>query len=194
MKILLAGVASLLFSVPGFATTVSQSQDITQSAQTFTMGFIGLPANTGSFGTFTLKASGDFSDNFGTSEGFSLDFDGLGSLFINESGVLSNSVSGLSLLSFSSVNIVDFYDETITATFSLGSSLLSSMLADNQAVFNIQNASQTDAYYVQAYPGTDPDYVSMSLQYNVAAVPEPATTAMLMAGLGILGMMVRRRT
>ncbi len=44
------------------------------------------------------------------------------------------------------------------------------------------------------YDDKDPRGVRFqNMSYNTAPVPEPATDAMLLAGLGVLGMMARRR-
>lgn len=42
-------------------------------------------------------------------------------------------------------------------------------------------------------PNTEADYGMANFQFNVAAVPEPETYAMLLVGLGLIGSIVRRK-
>jgi hypothetical protein len=52
--------------------------------------------------------------------------------------------------------------------------------------------SATD-YEVHSFTGLNGGAVDLHGTLNVAAVPEPETYAMMMAGLGMMGFMVRRR-
>lgn len=184
MKRIFAMLAVALLPTLTFAAPVSfsQSQSITTTAQAFSFNFPGLPASDGGGGQFIFHASGDFSDNFGTAESAALNFDGFGTVVMNESGVLSNSVAGLSLLTFSSFATVDFFDETFIATFTMSAALLNSLLSDNAAFFGVQNGPQVNVY------ANDPDFISLTMNYNV---PEPGSLALM--GLGLLGVVGLRR-
>lgn len=188
----LLGLAIALATQFASAAPVSYTanQNIVTSGQAFTLNLNGM-ATTGTGGQFTFKASGDYSNNF-SSETATVNFDGLGNVVFNEAGVLSNTVAGLTLFSFNAVNVVDNFDETITAVFNMTDGLLANVIANGGMTFQIQNGSTVDAYFASGTFGTDPDFVNVTVAYNSGTqVPEPASITLL--GLGLAGLAWSRR-
>ena len=66
---------------------------------------------------------------------------------------------------------------------------LHTLVATNDNDFDTSNAANTNKFFVFGIEATDLNYVPQT----IAAVPEPETYAMLMAGLGFIGFTVRRR-
>lgn len=194
MKIMM----SLALAVLGVLTadsapiSVFKSQDITEANQYFEFTFNTLPADSALGGTLCFNVSGDFSDNI-ASEYVEFTLDSVaGSLRMDESGVLANTIAGLSLTGFSSQNVLDRYDETFQADFFASSSLLDELLADGEVAITAQNGSGVTPGYALGQFGTDPDYVEVGLGY--ATIPEPSTLGLMGAcTFGLLGIRGRRK-
>ena len=90
-------------------------------------------------------------------------------------------------------NTVSFYD---------GNTLLQSF--DGNAVLNPANGNQSFARYFNVFAGAGENITKVTFSANtnafetdnhafIASVPEPETYAMMLAGLGLLGFLARRR-
>jgi len=67
-------------------------------------------------------------------------------------------------------------------------------LAHANVIYNWNGAGRTFVGFEDLYGGGDQDYNDHMFSFtNVAAIPEPETYAMLLAGLGLLGFASRRR-
>ncbi|MBC7697485.1 MAG: esterase-like activity of phytase family protein [Bacteroidia bacterium] len=66
---------------------------------------------------------------------------------------------------------------------------LHTLIATNDNDFDTSNATNTNKFFVFGIEASDLNYVPQT----IAAVPEPETYAMLMAGLGLIGFTARRR-
>ena len=111
-------------------------------------------------------------------------------------------IAGLSNLvgSFSAADSVTFNPFTFTlqaVTFSSGTVGSLTDLDVSAAGFSFQNVAAGD-YLVKASGtlsggATLPNVAFISANYTVTAVPEPESYAMLLAGLGLMGAIARRR-
>lgn len=182
---------------------MGESQDIVKDAQSFTFTFDATKSSNGAGGLLTVRASGDYTADdvpkhsaINSQENLSIVFEsGLGSVLLDESGVLSNSVAGLSLLSFESQRVYYVFDTSFTAIFSLSANLLDQLLADQTVEFEAVNGRTVGRFFYFGKENTDRDYVEVSLSYNElasSAIPSPASASLIILGLGLL--LFRRRT
>lgn len=155
----------------------------------FTFDFDSLASNIVGDVTFFINASGDFSSNFSTENLFVSFSDYAGSLKLDESG-LKTGLTGFTLESFSSYNVVDNYDETFAAVFTLDQAVVE-LLQGSSFTITTVNDSSVDAYFAENYSGTDRDFVEVGFTY-AADIPEPTTLAIF--ALGLLGLTARRMT
>jgi len=122
---------------------------------------------------------GSFSDSFV----FIIDQNGLGSGSI--STVLSGLPMGATDVDFTSVifnnGVMDYIVDTTTGALEQGG------LTNIPITFGTENSLTVN--YISRGQGS----YSGTLSFSPAAVPEPATWAMLLFGFGAMGMMVRRR-
>jgi uncharacterized protein (TIGR03382 family) len=109
-------------------------------------------------------------------------------LVFDGTGVLSNSIAGLSLSSFAAVDVVFQRDVEITAVFDISAALLTAMLVDSTIASSIQNGIGVDAFNTAIDGGQE--LVTLTVAYS-SAVPAPASIAL--AGFGLLALFVRRR-
>lgn len=166
---------------------VSDSQDIISQNQGFTFIFNDLSDSDGTGGAFFVNASGDI--NAGVEH---VDFDlGVGIVRLDDTGVVSSSISGLSLVSFNSQEILCCFDVSFQATFSVSAALLDVMLADNQITVNVQNSFGVEPHNFLGKEGTDPDFIEVGFSYST--VPIPASFWLLGSALGLLVRMRRKR-
>jgi len=180
---LILGIWSLAaHAVP---VSVSQTQNISANGQNFSFLFSGLPASDGTGGFFRFFARGDYTDpKFETAL---ITLDGLGgSLKVNENGIVSNSITGLSLSSNNTTPGGGGVDQTLDFIFALSGSLLDTLLADSSITVDVDNSGDVDAQ--SSYQ----DFVQVGFgYYGTVSVPEPSAVYLL--ALGLLGLFIRRK-
>lgn len=191
MRKLFKLAALLIFMGPLAAyaapVSVSQTQDITTDGQDFTFDFLGLPASDGSGGQFSFYARGDYTDPQFETPFITFEFVS-GTLQLNDMGVVSNTVAGLSLFANNTVAGGGGVDQVLDFVFDMDGSLLDSLLADNMITVFVDNPDSVNAQ--SSYR----DFVQLTFDYNSAPkqVPTPAPLALM--GLGLVGIgFVRRR-
>ena len=182
--------ASALFAAPTFAApiSVSDQQAITTAGQAFNFSFGGLPTS-GTGGQFSITLNGDYSGFASETSVASVDVAG-GSLDLgnqnNANGIVSNSVSGLTLDSYS-ITTFSFNDVEQSWVFNISDALLALMLGDGTLTASVQN--QRD---VNPFNEANADFVRVGYSYQSGVtVPEPHTAMIL--GLGLAGLAYSRR-
>lgn len=180
----LTGVASA-----AGAATVSQTQTLTDGGQDFTFLFTGLAPNVGggtvtisptAGGTLGLDLSGAFPDE---DENFSVAFDGTDQGSFSCGGP-SNNMS--TAIPGATDNSGAFNDCAFTLSFDIAAAALTGFLADGLFSVGLNFGDDVSTF-------GDNDEITVSLSYEVSAVPLPAAAPLLLAALGGLGVAAKRR-
>jgi hypothetical protein len=179
-------LSALSFSAFAIPISVSQSQDITSNGQSFIFDFVGLANSDGNGGLFNFYAQGDYTDPVNETANIRFELLG-GALVVNDSGVVSNSVTGLSLLANNTTAGGTGTNQILDYVFSLSGSLLDSLLADSNISVSIANSSAVTNQ--TSYN----DFVSVGFDYESVAVPEPSVLALFAVGLFGMGFARRRK-
>ncbi|AHI30208.1 PEP-CTERM sorting domain-containing protein [Marinobacter similis] len=172
------------FSAHAVPVSLSQSQNISADGQNFSFLFNSLPKSDGTGGFFRFRARGDYTDPRFETALITLDGSG-GRLKVNEKGIVSNSITGLSLSSNNTTPGGGGVDQTLDFIFALSGSLLDTLLADSSISVGVDNSGDVDAQ--SSYR----DFVRVGFGYQTAPVPEPGAAYLL--ALGLLGLFIRRK-
>lgn len=172
------------FSAHAVPVSLSQSQNISADGQNFSLLFNSLPESNGNGGFFRFRARGDYTDPKFETARITLSGSG-GSLKVNEKGVVSNSITGLSLSSNKTTPGGGGVDQTLDFIFALSGSLLDTLLADSSITVGVDNSGDVDAQSFYR------DFVQVGFGYQPASVPEPSAVYLL--ALGLLGLFIRRK-
>lgn len=188
MRLIIAAAALAAFAGAAQAVTLSDSQPVTVGGQLFEFDFSPVDASNGNSGTFTLILDSDYSPGSPT-ENATLTFDGVtGNVVADESGEVSNTITGLTLLNATITN-ADFNDVNIQLDYAVTASLVQSIVAGGAVGINVQNSTGVD-FLNQA----NPDFVSVDFTYNeITAVPLPPAMALMLVGIAGIGFIGRRR-
>jgi len=196
MKVPVAIAALFLSAATANASiqTVTQTQDITTDGQNFTFTFSSLVDSDGAGGIFTFFTVGDFTESHETAS-IALEILG-GILILNDLGVQSNTIAGLSLNSFSASNVFSAIQQTLDYEFSLSGALLDSLLADNTITVAVDNSTGVNPFNPRnSGVPTDP-FITLGFEYNSidsnGAIPEP-TSLIVWGLLGAMCLKRRRR-
>jgi hypothetical protein len=169
--------------------SINEQQDITSGGQGFLFEFDDLIASNGGVGTLTFGASGDYNSST-SNEDVVISLGLFGSFVMDDSGVISNNITGLTFDNFTSTEVLAVYDSTFEVVFNVSASLLNLLLSSGTLDVTIQNDSGVGNFYHQNRSGTDEDYVSFDLTYNAVTSPinvsESSNLLMMLLSVGIL--------
>ena len=176
-------VAPLAFAIP---ISVSDTQAITSSGQSFSFSFPGLPT-AGTGGEYRITLNGDYSGFTIESSVATVDVAG-GSLTLGDgtqpNGIISNTTA-LTLNSYS-ITTFAFDDVEQSWVFNIPDGLLATMLSDGTLTSTVQNDQNVNPFQV-----VNPDFVRVGFNFEA---PEPASLALLGLGLAGLGFSRRKQT
>jgi hypothetical protein len=187
----------ITFSANAALISVSEQADITTDGQGFLFEFTDLLGSNDSVGTLIFSASGDFENN-GANENVVVSLGSFGSFLMNSTGLLNNNLVGLSLSSFTSNEVLQYYDTTFEAVFDVSSDLMTSLVSTGTLDVDIQNGIGVNSFFQRGRAGTDEDYVSFNLSYNsatlnaVAVSSSSPTIILLMSCIMLFGCSRRR--
>lgn len=184
-----AGAVLIVASATATAVPISvtQSQDITESGQTFVFDFLNLDTSDGTGGQFRFYARGDYTSPRNETAFVSLDLLG-GSVRLADTGELSNSISGLDLAVNNTIAGPGGNDQILDFIFDISADLMNSLLSDSQITVKVENERRVTFR-------NDPKHrVEVGFDYNSAvSVSEPSTLALLALGLVGVGFAGRRK-
>jgi hypothetical protein len=166
-KLVAAALVAAALPATAGAVTYADSEPQVSDGQDFVFSFAGVAAPT-TGGTFTVTARGDYTLGFPGIEYLSYDLEGL-------TGDVAPETPGATFTSFS-------------FTVALTLAQLLAITADNAINIGINLPGDINAFAPSAYVAVDVTYNGTS-----GAVPEPATWAMMIGGMALVGASMRRR-
>jgi hypothetical protein len=173
-KLVAAALVAAALPVAAGAVTYADSEPQVSTGQDFVFSFAGVATPT-TGGTFTVTARGDYTLGFPGIEYLSYDLEGL-------TGDVAPETPGATYTSFS------FDDTEFSFTVALTLAQLLAITADNAINIGINLPGDINAFAPSAYVAVDVTYNGTS-----GAVPEPATWAMMIGGMALVGASMRRR-
>lgn len=167
--------------------TISDSFDITRSGQSFfDSEVVTQDPALSSLGTLKITLNGDYDGNQ-SNEFIDISFGGISGFFrITFDGVITNTVTGLNLVSFSSVETTDDFDALVSADFSVSNSALFDMLDGDTFAIAFSNGSRVNPYFFVGTAGVDEDFVSYEFTFDSResfAVSAPGSLFLFVTGL-----------
>jgi hypothetical protein len=149
--------------------------------------------------SFSASAASSWSLMIGSLSGLDTAYDGGQYLVFSSASTVSQTLTGLTVGSYYTLSFAvatgDGSNGVISASVN-GTSLLSnsSITSAGWTVITLTNWQAQSASAVLSFTGSNSIALDGVTVSSVSAVPEPSSYAMLLAGLGMLGVVARRRT